>query len=187
MSPPWRGGQRLSPPVRQALRFGLREGSGEPPKRVGAGCSVRRNGQKRGASTFRRTALFLCLCYSMRLLFNMMKIQSFPQNFPLMGPHDWGIYLERFHVENGSVIVCGCFISTVRWKIQPFFQFSPCRDPLLSIFSVIYLDFQEKTSTIFYNTALEILFRLRETGGRCEGISIIYLCCSMPERVCLTL
>ena len=35
MSPPWRGGQRLSPPVRQALRFGLREGSGEPPSGLG--------------------------------------------------------------------------------------------------------------------------------------------------------
>ena len=26
------------------------------------------------------------------------------------------------------------FISTVRWKIQPFFQFSPCRDPRLRHF-----------------------------------------------------
>ena len=33
------------------------------------------------------------------------------------------------------VIVCGCFISTVRWKIQPFFQFSPWRDPRLRHFS----------------------------------------------------
>ena len=30
-------------------------------------------------------------------------------------------------------------------------------------------------------------FRLREAGGRCEGVSTIYLPCSMPDRACLKL
>ena len=34
---------------------------------------------------------------------------------------------------------------------------------------------------------LKILFRLREAGGRCEGISTMYLRCSMPEQAWLKL
>ena len=40
----------------------------------------------------------------------------------------WALWLGNFI---GSIIACGCFISTERWKIQPFFQFSPWRDPRL--------------------------------------------------------
>ena len=62
-------------------------------------------------------------------------------------------YFE-FHIVKGSVIVCGCFISTERWKIQPFFQFSPWRDPRLRHLSGYpFGTSRKKASTIFYNTA----------------------------------
>ena len=56
----------------------------------------------------------------------------------------------------GSVIVCGCFISTVRWKYSLFLRFSPWRDPRLRHFSGYpFGTSRKKASTIFYNTALE--------------------------------
>ena len=52
-------------------------------------------------------------------------------------------------LSKGFVLVCGCFISTERWKIQPFFQFSPRREPRLRPFPVIYLKFQGKSINLF--------------------------------------
>ena len=50
----------------------------------------------------------------------------------------------------GSVIVCGCFISTVRWKYSLFLRFSPWRDPRLRHFSGYPFGVsRKKTSTIF--------------------------------------
>ena len=54
----------------------------------------------------------------------------------------------------GSVIVCGCFISTVRWKYNLFIRFSPWRDLQTRHFAGYpFGTSRKKASTIFYNTA----------------------------------
>ena len=54
----------------------------------------------------------------------------------------------------GSVRVCGCFISTVRWKYSLFLRFSPWRDPRLRHFSGYpFGTSRKKASTLFYDTA----------------------------------
>ena len=49
----------------------------------------------------------------------------------------------------------------MRWKIQPFFQFSPWRDPRLKHLSGYpFGTSRKKTSTIFYNTAILLVTHL---------------------------
>ena len=79
-------------------------------------------------------------------LHNIVKIMAFTLIFSLMA-----LWLGDFI----GIIACGCFISTVRWKIQPFFQFSPWRNPRLRHFSGYpFGTSRKKTSIFFYNTAI---------------------------------
>ena len=58
----------------------------------------------------------------------------------------------------GSVIVCGCFISTVRWKIQPFSPVFPSAGSSAKAFFRLSLwSFKEKDINHFYNTAFYII------------------------------
>ena len=60
----------------------------------------------------------------------------------------------RLNDFKGSVIVCGCFITTVLWKYSLFLRFSPWRDSRLRPFSGYpFGTSRKKASTIFYNTA----------------------------------
>ena len=61
----------------------------------------------------------------------------------------------RLNDFKGSVIVCGCFITTVLWKYSLFLRFSPWRDSRLRPFSGYpFGTSRKKASTIFYNTAI---------------------------------
>ena len=52
-------------------------------------------------------------------------------------------------------MVCGCFISTARWKYGLFPQFSPWRAPRIRHFAGYSFKIsRKKASAIFYNTAL---------------------------------
>ena len=67
------------------------------------------------------------------------------------------MYYDRANLF-GSVIACGCSISTVRWKYSLFLLFSPWRDPRLRHFAGYpFGASRKKTSTIFYNTAINIM------------------------------
>ena len=62
--------------------------------------------------------------------------------------------LRLQHIKKGSVIVYGCFISTVRWKYSLFLRFSPWRDPRPRHFSGYpFGASRKKASTVFYSTA----------------------------------
>ena len=92
-------------------------------------------------------------------LHNIVKIMAFTLIFSLMA-----LWLGDFI----GIIACGCFISTVRWKIQPFFQFSPWRNPRLRHFSGYpFGTSRKKTSIFFYNTAILLVTPLefRKSAG----------------------
>ena len=62
--------------------------------------------------------------------------------------------LRLQHIKKGSVIVYGCFISTVRWKYSLFLRFSPWREPRIRHFvGYPFGASRKKASTVFYNTA----------------------------------
>ena len=61
----------------------------------------------------------------------------------------------RLNDFKGSVMACGCFISTVLWKYSFFLRFSLWRDSRLRPFSGYpFGTSRKKASTIFYNTAI---------------------------------
>ena len=101
--------------MRQALRFGLREGSGEPPSGLGRPVQCGVMGIREALPLLEEQNFFFAsvtVCGYFFLQYDENTV--FSSKFSADGLHDWGIYLERFHVEKGSVIVCGCFISTAR-------------------------------------------------------------------------
>ena len=66
-------------------------------------------------------------------------------------------FIMRYY-KYGSVIVCGCFIFTIRWKYRFFIMFFPWREPRLRHFSGYpFGTSRKKASTIFYNTAINIM------------------------------
>ena len=85
----------------------------------------------------------------------------------------------------GSVRVCGCFISTVRWKIEPFFPFSPWRDTRLRHFAGNpFGASRKKASTIFITQPLRKSQPFSMTQpfyyGRVSGIfgdATVNVCC----------
>ena len=80
---------------------------------------------------------------------------DFSPTFPPMGSTVGAFYWLFLWNFKSSVMVYGCFISTVRWTIRPFFQFSPWRDPRLRHFAGYpFGTSRKKASTIFYNTAI---------------------------------
>ena len=88
-------------------------------------------------------------------LHRMVTTRIFSPTFPPMGSTVGAFYWLFLWNFKGSVMVYGCFISTVRWKIRPFFQFSPWRDPRLRHFAGYpFGTSRKKASTIFYNTAI---------------------------------
>ena len=104
------------------------------------------------------------------LIFFLLKRQRNSQQMPQDGAlhsQNGGKAVFSLYYEDETIITmtksfwkvsviyrCGCFISTVRWKIQPFFQFSPWRDPRLRHFSGYPFEIsRNQTPTIFYNTA----------------------------------
>ena len=90
---------------------------------------------------------------------------AFFSNFFAGGLHAWGrllvIPLEFQKTRHqpfpyntaflyGSVIVCGCFISTVRWKIQPFSPVFPLAGATAKVFFRLSLwNFNEKSTNRF--------------------------------------
>ena len=67
---------------------------------------------------------------------------------------DWERWVVRMCRENKRLcIVCGCFISTVRWKIHPFFLFSPSGSTAKAFCRLSLWSFKEKSINHFYNTA----------------------------------
>ena len=108
-------------------------------------------------------------------LISIMKTYSLFPQFSVIGLHCWGTVLalslefqEREHQSSvmvqafvwveflkGSVIACGCLISTVRWKYRLFIRFSSWRNTGLRHF-VGYPcgTSRKKVSTIFYDTAI---------------------------------
>ena len=88
-------------------------------------------------------------------LISIMKTYSLFLRFSVIGLHCWGTVLalslefqEREH--QSSVMVCGCFISTVRWKYSLFLQFSPWRTSWLRHFVGYSLGTsRKKASAIF--------------------------------------
>ena len=56
-------------------------------------------------------------------------------------------------LKKGSVMVCGCFISTARWKYGFFIRFSHWRNPQPKHFVGYPFGTSKKASTIFYDTA----------------------------------
>ena len=68
---------------------------------------------------------------------------------------------------NGSVIVCGYFVSTVWWKYSLFLRFSPWREPRPRHFSGYPFGASRKrTSTIFYNTAFQYIISACNLHGK---------------------
>ena len=93
---------------------------------------------------------------------------DFFSNFSADGLHGWAFYWLFLWNFKGSVMAYGCFISTVRRTIRPFFQFSPWRDPRLRHFAGYpfrasrkkHQPFSttqpfQKTSTSSYDTAIK--------------------------------
>ena len=76
---------------------------------------------------------------------------------PVIHWPSWSVHPEQMRTatfSKGCVMVCGCFISTVRWKIQPFSPVFPLAGATAKAFCRLSLwSLKEKTSTIFYNTA----------------------------------
>ena len=59
-------------------------------------------------------------------------------------------------LKKGSVMVCGCFISTARWKYGFFIRFSHWRNPQLKHFvGYPFGTSKKKASTAFYGTAFK--------------------------------
>ena len=86
-------------------------------------------------------------------LYTVMWIQPFSPMFPCRAL--WLRYIVDYLFKFCSVIVCGCFISTVRWKYGFFIRFSPLRNLWLMPFSGYpFGSSRKKASIIFYNTAL---------------------------------
>ena len=79
----------------------------------------------------------------------------------------WYRLLLRLDFLKGSVIVCGCFISTVRWKYSLFLRFSSWRNTGLRHF-VGYPcgTSRKKASTIFYDKAFWNKESARKKFGR---------------------
>ena len=66
----------------------------------------------------------------------------------------WYRLLFRLDFLKGSATVCGCFISTVRWKYSLFLRFSSWRNTGLRHFVGYSLGTsRKKASAIFYDTA----------------------------------
>ena len=91
----------------------------------------------------------------------------------------------------GPVIVCGCFISTARWKLQPFSPVFPLAESSAKAFCRLFLwNFKEKSinrflwhsplrkqaSTIFYGTTFPIGRLPCRKGAKAAERRCFWLC-----------